>query len=454
MPQDSQNVLMYTCGVTVYDDCHIGHARSLYTFEIVKRILEYANFKVRWVRNITDIDDKIIEKSRALYGSGKEFKKVAQSYIESYYQDLQSFSLDKAPLEPLATENIGQMLGIIKILHQKGFAYSTSQGVYFRVRKFLSYGDLSGQDINSLRGGVRIEPDPNKEDALDFSLWKKSGEDEPSWDSPWMEGRPGWHIECSAMSYKFLGPTLDIHGGGRDLVFPHHENERAQSEAFTGETFSRYWLHHGLIFVEGKKMSKSLGNFITMKDYLKKADPEELKLLMLSVHYRSPLDFSWKSLEHFRNLKEDFVKINYYLWDVPLLEKVKFKYLGDFRERFKKAILDDFDTPSGLSITIELSKNILQFLYKHRDFKSDFLIEAKFLWREFLQVLGLFKGFSIPRELKNFVEEKLKERQRLRRNKEFAKADAVRRFLLEKNIFVEDLKDKSLWYLKERNPLL
>ncbi|MBU3958765.1 MAG: cysteine--tRNA ligase, partial [Candidatus Omnitrophica bacterium] len=272
-PLNPPQVNMYTCGVTVYDDCHIGHARSLYIFDVIRRYLKYRDYKVNFVRNITDIDDKIIKRANELE---IEWSELVQRYIASYKRDLGLLGiregiLDKDKEEPRATGNIPEMVAYIKDLVDKGYAYVTDSGVYFSVRKFKDYGKLSGQGIDQMLSGARIEPNEDKQDPLDFALWKKSKPGEPSWPSMWGDGRPGWHIECSVMSQKFLKTdTLDIHAGGRDLIFPHHENEIAQSEALTGKPFAKYWIHHGLLTINGQKMAKSLGNFVTIKDFIAK----------------------------------------------------------------------------------------------------------------------------------------------------------------------------------------
>ena len=268
VPLAPQEVKMYTCGVTVYDDCHVGHARSLYIFDCLKKYMEYRGFKVKLVRNITDVDDKIINRARE---EGVSFEEIRNRYIKNYYRDLAAMEIDKADFEPLATENVHYMVDHIKQLIDKGSAYEVNGDVYFAVRSFAGYGALSGQSLDEMLTAVRIEKDEKKKDPLDFALWKRSKEGEPSWRSPWGSGRPGWHIECSTMSMRFLRTqTLDIHAGGRDLIFPHHENEIAQAEALTGKKFAKYWVHHGLLTIDGKKMSKSLGNFFTIQDVLKK----------------------------------------------------------------------------------------------------------------------------------------------------------------------------------------
>jgi len=289
-PLASPKLTMYSCGVTVYDDCHIGHARSLYIFEVIRKYLQFRGYDVLFVRNITDIDDKIINRANELK---VDWKELVERYIRRYYEDMDALGIPPADIEPKATENIADMVAHIGGLINKGYAYVTDSGVYFSVRKFKNYGRLSGQSIESMLTGVRKETDENKHDPLDFALWKTSKPGEPSWNSPWGQGRPGWHIECSVMSTKYLKTeTIDIHAGGRDLIFPHHENEIAQSEALTGRPFATHWIHHGLLTINGQKMSKSLGNFITINDAIKRYHPDVIKIFFLQAHYSSPIDFS------------------------------------------------------------------------------------------------------------------------------------------------------------------
>ncbi|MDP3142388.1 MAG: cysteine--tRNA ligase, partial [Candidatus Omnitrophota bacterium] len=303
-------VNIYTCGVTVYDDCHIGHARSLYIFDVIRRYLKYRGFQVNFVRNITDIDDKIINRAKELKINWED---LVKKYIENYYRDLELLGIEKGILgengeEPRATRNIPDMVKHIQGLIDKGSAYVVDGDVYFSVRSFKDYGNLSGQSVDQMLEAVRVEKDPKKKDPLDFALWKKSAEDEPSWPSPWGKGRPGWHIECSVMSQKFLKTqTLDIHAGGRDLIFPHHENEIAQAEALTGKPFAKYWIHHGLLTINGQKMAKSAGNFVTIQDALKKYPADVLKIFYLQAHYASPIDFSWERMEEAKRAYGKFV---------------------------------------------------------------------------------------------------------------------------------------------------
>jgi len=282
-------VRMYACGMTVYDLCHIGHARSLLVFEVVRRYFEYTGHRVTLVRNFTDVDDKIIERAQAL---GIPWDALARQYIQAFYQDVEALGLRRADIEPKATDHVPEMIAIIQRLLHRGLAYPIDGDVYFAVRRFPEYGKLSHRSLEDLRAGARVEVDERKRDPLDFALWKSSRPGEPAWDSPWGPGRPGWHIECSAMASKYLGDTFDIHAGGEDLVFPHHENEIAQSEGSSGKPLARYWLHNGFVTVNGEKMAKSLGNFVTIRDALSRYSPEALKLLLLSTNYRGPLDYS------------------------------------------------------------------------------------------------------------------------------------------------------------------
>jgi cysteinyl-tRNA synthetase len=360
VPITPQEVKMYTCGVTVYDDCHVGHARSLFIFDCLKKYMEYRGFKVKLVRNITDVDDKIINRARQ---EGVSFENIRTRYIKDYYRDLAALEIDKADFEPLATENVHYMVDHIKQLVEKGNAYDVDGDVYFSVRSFSDYGRLSGQSTDEMLTAVRIEKDDKKKDPLDFALWKRSKEGEPSWNSPWGMGRPGWHIECSTMSMRFLRTqTMDIHAGGRDLIFPHHENEIAQAEVLTGKKFARYWIHHGLLTIDGKKMSKSLGNFVTIQDILKKYEPNVLKLFFLSAHYGSPMDFSFRALEE---TKENLKQIGNFLDKVEARQKQlsgEGLTLSSEEEieinnncgEFEKAMDDDFNTPQARAILFKL----------------------------------------------------------------------------------------------------
>lgn len=450
-PIEPPRVKMYTCGVTVYDECHIGHARSLYIFELMRRYLSYRGFEVQLIRNITDIDDKIINRAKELKINWSE---LTEKCVKSYYQDLDSLKISKADYEPRATENIPEMIKHIEGLIAKGYAYTTETGVYFRVRDFKDYGKLSGQGIDEMHSGARKEPDETKEDALDFALWKKSKPDEPFWESPWGKGRPGWHIECSVMSAKYLKTeTLDIHAGGRDLIFPHHENEIAQSEALSGKPFARYWLHHGLLTINSQKMAKSLGNFITIKDFIEKHhNADFLKLFFLSAHYAHPMDYTDKKIEEAKTALERFHillrKARLIVRDScapgirPPIETVDF--IQKHRQRFVEALDDDFNTPVALSCLFDLVNETNKFIdsEKHNPRYTEVIYQAceDTLLELGNKIFGLFDDLSwepLNDEEKGLLEERLKARQ----NKDFKASDSFREELRKRGIIVEDTKD-------------
>lgn len=479
-PQDPKQVKMYTCGVTVYDDCHIGHARSLYIFDVMRRYLQYKGkregFKLRFVRNITDIDDKIINRARQVCVQEnipliEAFEQVRKTYIDRYYEDLKLLNIPAADVEPLATENISEMVKFIAKLIDKGIAYEVEGNVYFSVRKFSPYGRLSGKKIDDLYSSVRIENDPCKRDPFDFALWKSAKPDEPAWDSPWGKGRPGWHIECSVMSLKYLHTqTLDIHGGGRDLVFPHHENEIAQAEALGGNTFSNYWVHHGLITINGQKMAKSLGNFITIKDFVQKKQysVDMLKIFFLQAHYSSPVDFSWERMDE---VKKSYERI------VILMEKIEKKVNADsmlnkriedidhIEKRFFMAMDDDFNMPQALAVLFELvsmtNKKIddLEFIYNARNMLDKLLMifgisffhkkqSFKGLMRGLVEKLIDTQGSDIVIVSGEEIEAGIAARNQARKNKDFELADKIRKGLDQKGIILEDTKEGTIWRRK------
>ncbi|MBU4346379.1 MAG: cysteine--tRNA ligase [Candidatus Omnitrophica bacterium] len=463
-PLNPPQVNMYTCGVTVYDDCHIGHARSLYIFDVIRRYLKYRDYKVNFVRNITDIDDKIIKRANELE---IEWSELVQRYIASYKRDLGLLGiregiLDKDKEEPRATGNIPEMVAYIKDLVDKGYAYVTDSGVYFSVRKFKDYGKLSGQGIDQMLSGARIEPNEDKQDPLDFALWKKSKPGEPSWPSMWGDGRPGWHIECSVMSQKFLKTdTLDIHAGGRDLIFPHHENEIAQSEALTGKPFAKYWIHHGLLTINGQKMAKSLGNFVTIKDFIAKYKIADfLKMFFLTTHYSHPIDYTEDKIEEakraldrifilFKNIDKHLSMQKSYSSD-----KKNFEILGA-EKRFIEAMDDDFNTPKALSVIFELvnmaNKNIddLDFIFSAKNTIKLFLVEIFGIYLpKILEALDLNPVIHMLGKYES-IQDIIRERERLRKNNRFIEADQIRKELEDKGIILEDTKDgKTTWRKK------
>jgi cysteinyl-tRNA synthetase len=425
---------MYTCGVTVYDECHIGHARSLYIFDVIRRYLKYRGFDVKFVRNITDIDDKIINRANELK---TDWKELVKKYIGSYYEDLAVLRIDKADDEPSATENIEGMKKHIQGLIEKGYAYQTETGVYFSVRKFKDYGKLSGQSIDQMLSGVRKEADETKEDPLDFALWKKSKPGEPSWGSPWGEGRPGWHIECSVMSAKYLKTdTLDIHAGGRDLIFPHHENEIAQSEALTNKPFAKYWIHHGLLTINAQKMAKSLGNFVTIKDFMAKyKNADLLKLFFLSAHYSHPIDYNEEKIgeakKQKKNFEDFFDKVNNWIKVKPLSSAKDKAKIESLSLKFEKAMDDDFNTPLALGCLFELIDLASGFVSSDKEEAFNY---AKVKIEAFFAIFGLIvkPKKEIPAEVFNMESE----RQQARRNKDFQKADAIRNEIKTKFKFI------------------
>ncbi|MGD9015636.1 MAG: cysteine--tRNA ligase [Candidatus Omnitrophota bacterium] len=430
-PQHPPEVKMYTCGVTVYDQCHIGHARSLYIFDVIHRYLEYRGLKVNFVRNITDIDDKIINRANELKINWEE---LVDRYIDSYKSDLKLLGIKPGILdgkeEPRATKNIPEMIKYIQGLLDKGFAYVTDSGVYYNVRKFKTYGKLSGQSIDQMLSGVRVESDEHKQDPLDFALWKKAKPNEPSWKSPWGDGRPGWHIECSVMSQKFLKTdTLDVHAGGRDLIFPHHENEVAQSEALTGKQFTKYWIHHGLLTINGQKMAKSLGNFVTIKDFINKhQDADILKLFFLSTHYPNPIDYNEEKIEECKKQKKSFIDFFDKVDSWKLREgkskattsKADNDKINSICNKFQEVMDDDFNTPEGLACLFQLLD--LGFGFISFD-KQDGFNYIKSKLETFFDVFGIeVSREEIPAEVKQMRED----RDKARDKGDFKKADAKR----------------------------
>jgi cysteinyl-tRNA synthetase len=486
-PLDGKTIKMYACGVTVYDQCHIGHARSLYIFDVMRRYLKYRGYAVRFIRNITDVDDKIINKAKEL---NKSFDDVVQENIEAYYRDLKNLGVDKADAEPRATQYIPPMITFIEKLIEKGYAYETDGDVYYSVRKFKDYGKLSGQSIDQMIEATRIEHDPQKRDPLDFALWKKVKEDEKSWPSPWGNGRPGWHLECSCMSMSELGSErIDIHAGGRDLIFPHHENEIAQSEALTGKSpFAKYWIHHGLLTINGQKMSKSLGNFITLDEVLAKYSSDVLKLFFLQSHYASPVDFSWEKMDEtnvkldkfyvlfnrIANIKQNLQLDSNSTGEVDFVEEHKQKFLNAMDDDFNtaKALGHIFDIVNATNAFIDTQKGIQKKEAAIKILQAGELIDglAK-------QVLGFtfpiksatatietlkisIKAFSpivtvssstidsivvAKKELSHEVQILLNERTEARKNKNFKRSDELRDILRQKGIVVEDTKEGQVW---------
>ncbi|HQP09780.1 MAG TPA: cysteine--tRNA ligase [Candidatus Omnitrophota bacterium] len=441
-PLSGKTVTMYSCGVTVYDKCHIGHARSLYIFDVIRRYLAYRGYAVRFIRNITDVDDKIINKGKELK---KSFDEVVRENIEAYERDLKNLGVDKADVEPRATQYIPKMIAFITALMEKGFAYEVDGDVYFSVRQFKGYGKLSGQSIDQMIEATRIEQDPKKRDPLDFALWKKTKEDEKSWPSPWGPGRPGWHIECSCMSMNELdSETIDIHAGGRDLIFPHHENEIAQSEALTGKTFAKVWIHHGLLTIDGQKMSKSLGNFITLDEIFTKYSSDVLKLFFLQSHYASPIDFSWEKMEEVKKT-HDRISIL-----IAKLEKIDRAAGGADpawvlarQQEFTSAMDDDFNTPKALSVLHDIVGECNKLVDREAEGKQGILRAAGDMIKEISRVFSL--DFVKDSRISDEEEGLLLQRIEARKRKDFRRSDELRVLLKKKGIIVEDTKDGQVW---------
>ena len=434
-------VRMYVCGMTVYDYCHIGHARVMVVFDVVRRWLRASGFDVQYVRNITDIDDKIIR--RALE-NGESIQALTDRFIGFMDEDAAALGVDKPDHEPRATEHVPGMLAIIDALMKKGLAYRAANGdVYYSVRGFREYGKLSGKSLEDLRAGERVDVDPNKQDPLDFVLWKSAKPDEPAWKSPWGPGRPGWHIECSAMSEHFLGEHFDIHGGGQDLLFPHHENEIAQSEGAHGHTFVNYWMHNGFVRVDDEKMSKSLGNFFTVRDVLARYDAEVVRYFIVRAHYRSPLNYSDQHLDDARaGLKRLYTTLR----DNPAAS-VPVDWTDPFAARFKTAMDDDFNTADAVAVLFELAGEI----NRTHDARSASLLKRLgavlgILQREpeaFLQ-LGSGTDSPSPEQIEQFIEQ----RKAARKAKNFAEADRIRKELEDKGVLLEDSASGTLWRRK------
>jgi len=452
VPIEPGKVRMYVCGPTVYNLIHIGNARPMIFFDTVRRYMTYKGLEVNYVSNFTDVDDKIIKKANE---EGTTSEVISQRYIEECKKDMAAMNILPATTHPLATQEIDGMLDMIDTLIKKDYAYPAVDGtVYYRTRKFMDYGKLSHKNLDDLRSGERqlkVSGENQKDDPLDFVLWKPKKEGEPSWKSPWCDGRPGWHIECSVMSKKYLGESIDIHGGGEDLVFPHHENEIAQSEAASGHTFANYWMHNAFLNINNHKMSKSAGNFFTVRDIVDKYDGQVLRLFMLSAHYRTPLNFSDDLME---SAKASFDRICTCVSNLTFLlggeraaeltddEKKLLEESKKYRQNFEKVMDDDFNTADAISAIFDL----VRFINSNVNENSSkvFLEELKKEIVELADILGLIVD-KVEELGDEEIEKLIEERQAARKNKDFARADEIRAELLEKGIVLEDTREGVKW---------
>lgn len=446
IPLEEGKVKMYVCGPTVYNYIHIGNARPVIVFDMVRRYLEYRGYDVKFVSNFTDVDDKIIKTANEL---GEEVGELTERFINAYFEDVTALGCSKADAHPRVTEHIDDIIDFVQVLINKGYAYESSGDVYYRTRKFEGYGKLSHQSIDELKVGARIEESDIKENALDFALWKSAKEGEISWDSPWGPGRPGWHIECSVMAREHLGDTIDIHAGGQDLTFPHHENEIAQSEAMTGEPFARYWMHNGYINIDNEKMSKSLGNFILVHDIRKKIDPKVLRFFMLSVHYRHPVNFSQELVESAANglerIETAYNNVKHRLSSSANLgdQKDIWIYKADeIVRQFEEAMDDDFNTANGIAAIFELVKLSNMYLLE-KNTETVVLEHFITLFDQLMTVLGipLLEESILDEEVEALIEERLT----ARRERNFARADEIRDKLKAQGILLEDTAQGTRW---------
>lgn len=460
IPRNPGKVGMYVCGPTVYDSCHIGHARSVVVFDLLLRYFEARGYEVTYVRNFTDIDDKIINRANEV---GVGYREISEKYITEFYEDMDALNVKRATVEPRATEHIGGMISLISGLIEKNQAYAVEGDVYFSVATFSEYGKLSKRKLEDMEAGARVDVDERKRSPFDFALWKSSKPGEPSWESPWGKGRPGWHIECSVMSQAFLGESFDIHGGGKDLVFPHHENEIAQSECATGKPYATYWIHNGFININQEKMSKSLGNFKTIKEILKQYHPETLRLFLLSSHYRSPIDFSDQSMDEAdQNLEKIYALLKRVSDTGDLGDPMVTQESGQWWREFCEAMDDDFNSARGVAVIFELIRHMNRLLDERADGKGPESLESiKEAFRDLLRMtrtLGVaaqephaffvqkhenaMKKQSVDPAL---VEKWIADRNAARKAKNFKAADEIRDELKRLNIEIKDGPTGTSW---------
>jgi cysteinyl-tRNA synthetase len=442
VPRVPGEIGMYSCGVTVYDLSHVGHARMLMVFDVIARYLRFAGYRVTFVRNFTDVDDKIIRRAAQ---EGVSAREVSERNITAFQQDMAALGVLPPDVEPKATEHVPEMIALIERLVARGYAYVVDGDVYFEVRRFPAYGKLSGKNLDELQVGARVEVDERKRDPRDFALWKSAKPGEPAWDSPWGPGRPGWHIECSAMAVRYLGESFDIHGGGEDLIFPHHECEIAQTEADTGTVFARYWVHNGMVNMGREKMSKSLGNTLTIRDLVARHDPAALRLFLLGTHYRSPLEWSKERVE-------DSARALERLWR-PVDDAARHPQMqgqplpaefAPFRQRFLDAMDDDFNTPEALGALFDLSRAL-----RGPDVSPAALVRGA----EELKTLAGALGLQGPRRGgldEGRIDRLIEERAEARRTRNFKRADEIRTEIEQLGAVLEDKPGGTVWRWKGR----
>jgi cysteinyl-tRNA synthetase len=461
IPISQGSVKLYVCGVTVYDHCHIGHARSAIVFDIICRYLVARGYDVTSVKNFTDIDDKIIRRAQ---NESTPWKEIGEKYIASFYEDMDALNILRPTYEPKATDHIDDMIALVEALLAKGYAYQVDGDIYFSVESYASYGQLSKRSLEEMVAGARVDVNEKKRNPLDFALWKASKEGEPSWDTPFGPGRPGWHIECSAMSTRYLGNPFDIHGGGKDLIFPHHENERAQTEAATGATFVKYWIHNGFVNIEKEKMSKSIGNILLIKDFIRDYHPEVLRLFFLSTHYRNPVDYGEQSIEDANSALHRL----YLTWE-RASEAVRagdilpraYSEADELEKRFYDAMDDDFNSAQALSSIFELSRILNKMVDEQSSDTRPFVAYVTGILLSLSKSLGLLLDevsfFHTEEKVRHLnrigmgpeaLEKAIADRTESRKNKNFKKADEIRDMLLQKGIALQDTPKGTEWRIK------
>ncbi|OQB16035.1 MAG: Cysteine--tRNA ligase [Firmicutes bacterium ADurb.Bin193] len=445
VPLNKGEVTMYSCGPTVYNYFHIGNARPFIVFDALRRYLEYRGYKVIFVQNFTDIDDKMIKRANE---EGTTVAELGERFIAEYFADADALGIKRATHHPRATENIDAIIDMIKKLEDKGYAYNRDGDVYFSAKKFAEYGKLSHQPLDELEAGARIDVSEQKDDDMDFALWKKQKPNEPAWESPWGMGRPGWHIECSAMANRYLGKTIDIHSGGQDLIFPHHENEIAQSECANGAPFARYWLHNGYINIDNRKMSKSLGNFFTVRDILAEFEPEAIRFFMLSAHYRSPINFSKElmlqaktGLERLYNCARNLEFLSKQA-DAGQADDTVLKMLATYKNEFIEAMEDDLNTALAISKLFDLAREINTMVTESSTAQT--VTSAAQALKELGGILGILQKED-DNSLENEIEELIEKRTAARKDKNFALADEIRDKLKSRGIILEDTPSGVKW---------